>query len=199
MASREFTDSSGVVWRVWDVTPAHLHPITRSEEYMEPYAGGWLAFESRFEKRRLVAPYWGRWHEYDLKQLEALLDAATPVPKKRKETPSGERLALLEHDADELARAEHERTFRSPRGRQWIARLHESATPAGETEIVLRLTSGDSVVDVKDWPKDWKELSRDEFALLLLDAVPPRRATLGEEPQRRHDDRPDEEEIETRA
>ena len=36
MASREFTDADGIVWRVWDVTPTHLHPITRSEEYMEP-------------------------------------------------------------------------------------------------------------------------------------------------------------------
>ena len=53
MASREFTDSEGVVWRVWDVTPAHLHPVTRAEEYMEPYAGGWLTFESPFEKRRM--------------------------------------------------------------------------------------------------------------------------------------------------
>jgi len=57
MASREFTDSKGVVWRVWDVTPTHLHPITKSEEYMEPWAGGWLTFQSADEKRRLVAPY----------------------------------------------------------------------------------------------------------------------------------------------
>jgi hypothetical protein len=182
MASREFTDSEGVVWRVWDVTPAHLHPITRSEEYMEPYAGGWLAFESAFEKRRLVAPYWGHWHEYDLTQLEALLRAATPVPKKRT-TP------------DE--RAAHERTFRSPRGREWTVRLHEFQTQDGTADVVLRFTSGDSVVDLKDWPKNWKELSRDGFALLLLDATPPREISSHEErPQRRRDDRPDEQTFE---
>jgi hypothetical protein len=199
MASREFTDSNGVVWRVWDVTPAHLHPITRSEEYMEPYAGGWLAFESQFEKRRLVAPYWGRWHEYDLKQLEALLGAATPVPKKRPETPSGERLAIIEHDADAEERKEHERTFQSPRGRTWIARLHENPTDNGSAEVVLRFTSGDSVVDLSDWPLDWKSRSAEEFAMLLLDAAPPRRVTTSDQPQRRLDDRPDEDGIETRA
>jgi hypothetical protein len=199
MASREFTDSSGVVWRVWDVTPAHLHPITRSEEYMEPYAGGWLAFECKFEKRRLVAPYWGRWHEYDLTQLEALLDAATPVRKKRPDTPSGERLAIIEQDVDAEERREHERTFQSPRGRTWTVRLHENPTDNGSADIVLRFTSGDSVVDLADWPADWKDSSREEFALLLLDAAPPRRMTPRDQPQRRLDDRPDEEGLETRV
>lgn len=187
-----------MVWRVWDVTPAHLHPITRSEEYMEPYAGGWLAFESSFEKRRLVAPYWGRWHEYDLAQLEALLRAAIPVPKKRT-TPSGERLAIIEQSADATERAEHERCFRSPRGREWIVRLHECQTRDGRPEVVLRFTSGDSVVDLKNWPQNWRELTREEFALLLLDATPPRSSGARvERPQRRLDDRPDEEAFEAR-
>ena len=58
---------------------------------------------------------------------------------------------------------------------------------------MLRFTSGDSVVDLKDWPKNWKELTREDFALLLLEAEPPRRLGPGEtSPQRRHDDRPDE-------
>jgi hypothetical protein len=71
--------------------------------------------------------------------------------------------------------------------------------PDGGAEIVLRFTSGDSVLDVKDWPKDWKDLSRDELALLLLDAAPPRRLPAAEMPQRRQDDRPDDREIETRT
>ena len=199
MASREFTDSDGVVWRVWDVTPAHLHPITRSEEYMEPYAGGWLAFESAFEKRRLVAPYWGHWHEYDLAQLEALLRAATPVAKKRSPTPSSERLAIIEERVDKDERAAHERTFTSPRGREWTVRLHECQSHDHSAEVVLRFTSGDSVVDLKDWPPNWKELSREDFAVLLLDATPPRGiATTHEQPQRRRDDRPDDTTVEAR-
>ena len=165
---------------------------------MEPYAGGWLAFESGFEKRRLVAPYWGRWHEYDLKQLEGLLHEATPVQKKRPETPSGERLAIIEQDVDAEERREHERTFQSPRGRTWTVRMHENPTDNGSAEIVLRFTSGDSVVDLTDWPKDWKDRTSEEFALLLLDAVPPRRMITDDQPQRRLDDRPDEKELETR-
>ena len=53
MAVREFTDSRGVEWRVWDVTPAHMHPVTRGEDYMADLQDGWLAFESGREKRRL--------------------------------------------------------------------------------------------------------------------------------------------------
>jgi hypothetical protein len=191
MASREFTDSTGVVWRVWDVTPAHLHPATRAEEFMEPYAGGWLAFESPFEKRRLIAPYPPRWADYDLAQLEMLCRAAEPVGRKRKDTPT-EQLNISEQTAELEERADAERTFTSPRGRVWIVRLHECLRKDGTTEVVLRFTSGDSVVDVKNWPDDWKTLSRDGFALLLLEAEPPRRMGPGEQPQRRREDRPDE-------
>lgn len=190
MASREFTDSEGIIWRVWDVTPTHLHPITRSEEYMEPYAGGWLTFESPLEKRRLVAPYPSRWFEYDLEQLQMLCRAAERVARKRKVTPSGEQLAIIEQSVDRDERADAQRTFDSPRGRVWTVRVHECLHRDGGTERVLRFTAGDSVVDLKEWPGNWKQLGRDEFALLLLDAEPPRRRGPGERPQRRQDDRP---------
>jgi hypothetical protein len=45
-------------------------------------------------------------------------------------------------------------------------------------------------VDLNDFPDDWKDLDRDQYALLLLDAEPPRRMGKGELPQRRRDDRP---------
>ena len=157
---------------------------------MEPYAGGWLTFESPFEKRRLVAPYPGRWFEYDLGQLQMLCRAAEPVTRKRKNTPSSEQLAIIEQSADRDERADTQRTFSSPRGREWTVRLHECLHKDGGTEMVLRFTAGDSVVDLKEWPDDWKTLSRDDFALLLLDAEPPRRKGRGERPQRRKDDRP---------
>jgi len=56
---------------------------------------------------------------------------------------------------------------------------------------VLRFTAGDSVVDLNDWPANWKSLERADFALLLLDAEPPRRLGVGERPQRRREDRPE--------
>ena len=84
MASREFTDSTGTLWRVWDVTPEYLHPITKSEDFMEPWAGGWLAFECAADKRRLAAPYPSDWLEFDVSRLEALCRAAMPVVVKRR-------------------------------------------------------------------------------------------------------------------
>ena len=148
MATRDFTDSKGTAWKAWDVTPAHLHPVTRAEAYMEPWAGGWLAFECANEKRRLAAPYPANWAECDLERLELLCKAATVVG----------------------AEGDRERTFTSSRGRVWTVK--ECRCPDGTT--VLRFTSGDSVMDLSDYPADWKHLSGAEYAALLLDAAPPR-------------------------
>ena len=189
MASREFTDTKGVVWRVWDVRPTHLHPATRGEDYMENFADGWLAFDSATGKRRLPAPYPVRWPEYDLRALEALCRAAKPVVARRMSTPSGEQAAYTERTAEQAARADAERTFMSPRGREWRVRLHECHKAGGGVTTVLRFTAGDIVVDLEEWPPDWKMLSREQFALMLLDAEPPRRLGKGERPQRRREDR----------
>ena len=155
---------------------------------MEPWAGGWLAFESTKEKRRLVAPYPHRWIEYDLAQLELLLKAAEPVGVKKKDTPKGAKLAVLEQSVGEEQRADAERSFSSPRGRLWTARLHECLEDDGSTEIVLRFTAGDIVMDLKNWPEDWKSHTRDQYALLLLDANVPRQLKSGEHPGRRRED-----------
>ena len=190
MASREFTDRSGVVWRVWDVHPTSLHPSTRGEDYMGEFADGWLAFESPRERRRFPAPYPSRWMEFDLPALETLCKGARPVSPRRARTPSGEQLALTEESAERDAREHDERTFTSPRGRVWRVRLHECPSRDGGSETVLRFTAGDSVVDLKEWPADWKAHDRDGFALMLLDAEPPRRLGPDEAPQRRREDRP---------
>ena len=190
MPSREFTDSKGVVWRVWDVTPVHLHPITKAEEYMEPWAGGWLAFESADEKRRLVAPYPSRWTEYGINKLELLLENAEVVGARRATTPTSVELVKVEKAAERDERAESDRTFESPRGRVWTVRVHECLKKDKTTQTVLRFTAGDSVVDLNDFPDNWKDLDRERYALLLLDAEPPRRKGKGEVPQRRRDDRP---------
>jgi hypothetical protein len=192
MASREFTDRDGTVWRVWDVRPTSLHPITRSEDFMGDFADGWLTFESPTERRRLPAPYPANWTSFDLPRLDALCRAAKPVSPKKNRTPSGEQLALTEDTAARVARADDERAFTSPGGRAWRVRLHECLRKDGSAEMVLRFSSGDLVVDLKDWPSDWKAYDRDGFALLLLDAEPPRRLGPGERPQRRREDRPRE-------
>lgn len=190
MSAREFTDSKGMVWRVWDVKPTHLHPVTKSEEYMEPWAGGWLTFESEHEKRRLVQPYPARWADYDLPQLEMLCRAAEPVGAKRKETESGQHLAITEDAAKEAEAADVERSFTSRRGQKWVARLHERPGDNGALEAVLRFTSGDCVLDLTDWPSDWRDLDAEGFAALVLDAQPPRALSDNGGPRRRREDRP---------
>ena len=191
MAVREFTDSWGTEWRVWDVTPEVMHPITRSEDYMQKLQDGWLAFESSTEKRRLPAPYPSDWTGYDLKSLEALCQRATPVYR-RPQTPGGAERALVagEIERDAIAQSGEVRTFSSPRGREWTVRIHECLDRAGRPMRVLRFTSGDVVAELKDWPAEWREATMRDFAVMLLDAEPRRRSRVPGQ-QRRQDDRAD--------
>ena len=192
MAVREFTDSRGVEWRVWDVTPSSMHPVTRGEDYMANLQDGWLVFESGKEKRRLEAPYPGDWIKFQLRDLEELCRRASLVVRRRHKTPSGERRAV---SAAEIERAVAEadngrRTFMSPGAREWTVRAHECLDPSGQHQTVLRFTADDIVVELMKWPDDWQSATVQEFALMLLDASPPRRRARGEGPQRRGDDRP---------
>jgi hypothetical protein len=176
MAVREFTDSWGTEWRVWDVTPEVMHPITRSEDYMQKLQDGWLAFESTAEKRRLAMPYPPEWINYDLRQLESLCQRATPVFRKA-QTPTGVQRAIVagEIERDAMAQSGAVRTFVSPRGREWTVRVHECLDRAGKASKVLRFTSGDVVAELANWPEDWREATMQGYAVMLLDAEPPSR------------------------
>lgn len=177
MPIREFTDVNGIEWRVWDVTAEQLTPVTRVEDLTE-LAHGWLTFESATEKRRLPAPYPANWDAIALTELEELCRRATRVvPRPVRESGA---IRAVEATAATVARrhAEHECHFRSPRGRQWTVRLHEFLAPGGGQQTVLRFSAEDIVVDLEDWPDDWRDRTPQEYALLMLDARPPRR--LGE-------------------
>jgi hypothetical protein len=192
MAVREFTDSRGVEWRVWDVTPTHMHPVTRGEDYMANLQDGWLVFESGAEKRRLEAPYPGEWTTFRISQLEELCRRASLVIRPRAKTPSGERRAVsaaaIEREA--IKESESRVTFMSPGGREWTVRIHECLDKDGNESMVLRFTAGDIVVELKQWPDDWRTATMKDYAVMLLDAEPPRRREQGEGPQRRREDRP---------
>lgn len=192
---REFTDSGNVEWRVWDVTPAHLHPVTRGEDYLGNLQDGWLAFQSEYENRRLEAPYPANWETFSLAQLEELCHLATPVTKRKPTSPSGERRAMTaiqaEHDRETESNMDSRRTFMSPGGREWIVRIHECLDFGGSDQKVLRFTAGDIVVELKKWPGNWRDASTLEYAMMMLDAEPPRRRGKGEGPQRRQEDRPE--------
>ena len=192
MAFREFTDSKGIVWRVWDVTTEVLHPVTRGEDYMGDLRDGWLAFESTTERRRMAPPYPSDWMELSLPALETLCYSAPLVTSRKARTPSSEHRAFVAAAADQAAVAEGQRTFTSPRGRTWTVRLHECLKPDGARQVVLRFTADDIVVDLGTWPGDWRDASVEQYGLMLLDADPPRRPGKGRSPQRRRDDRPDD-------
>ena len=191
MAVREFTDRRGVDWQVWDVTPSHLHPATRGEDFMGNLQDGWLAFQSGPDKRRLEAPYPANWMTLPLSELEALLKRATPVIRRVRRTPSGERRAITAAEVEQGAMEESDarQTFLSPGGREWTVRLHECLDREGEDHVVLRFTADDIVVELERWPANWRGATVEQFGLMLLDANPPRRLPKGRGPQRRRDDR----------
>ena len=95
MASREFTDERGGLWRVWEVQPESLERRMASDPHLRPamerrrapqsrvkvsnphMAHGWLAFESRSERRRL-APIPEQWEQMSPAELCELLARARP-------------------------------------------------------------------------------------------------------------------------
>jgi hypothetical protein len=67
---REFTDTAGVHWRVFDVTEAERRRTSGAfthADLLRP-SSGWLCFESESEVRRLmpVPPDWERTDELNL-------------------------------------------------------------------------------------------------------------------------------------
>jgi hypothetical protein len=72
MAIREFADSKGVSWRVWNTTPS------RAAMYADELREGWLTFESGTELRRL-APIPGSWEEVPADRLELFCRVAAKI------------------------------------------------------------------------------------------------------------------------
>lgn len=191
MAVREFTDRRGTAWRVWEVTPEHMHPATRGEDYLSNFQDGWLTFESSAEKRRLEAPYPGDWTTLSIPALEALAQRATPVLRRATPltTAAFHAAHVLDTERTALESAHAQITFDSPGGREWTVRVHECLDHAGAQQEVLRFSAGDIVVDLPDFPANWQSSTVTQFAMMLLDADPPRRLKNATGPQRRHDDR----------
>ena len=100
MSHRSFIDSSGRSWDVWSVQPDNIErredaqpaakpPVERRSrrEYRVPlgrkWANGWLAFETKGERRRL-APIPTNWLELEGEGLDELCRAATPIAHARR-------------------------------------------------------------------------------------------------------------------
>lgn len=105
MPHRKFTDSKQTTWEVWDVEPAHAErrttpsdpkraPRTSGERRRaaedrarvrihSDLAHGWLAFESKHDRRRLT-PIPTGWEAFDPRALEKLCDQAQSVGRPRR-------------------------------------------------------------------------------------------------------------------
>ncbi len=204
MAVREFVDSQGRAWRVWEITPVSVHPQTHVEDYLaDCYREGWVVFErvDGVEKRRLCPPPYA-WHARDERDLEVLLKRAEIV------RPRGvvrEGLAPLAADlpptvpphlAAEVPRdpaGEIDmsylgvlRSFQYPGGRVWAVGLVRD--PEGDGRPVLRFVSGKHAVDLDVWPKEWIDLSDASLVELLRRASPRERKWTEGMPRRRYED-----------
>jgi hypothetical protein len=99
MAHREFRDENGRTWQAWDVIPSAFDAGVAADEARPSDAGperrrsrrrvlsvaaemrgGWLAFQSQDESRRL-APIPAGWAKMSDAELAALVRGATPSTK----------------------------------------------------------------------------------------------------------------------
>jgi hypothetical protein len=87
MAVREFVDSQGVTWRVWNTRPS------RGEMLSGGYEHGWLTFESGASVRRCT-PIPSGWETASSELLESLCRTS---PESRR-SPSGGSRAITSDD-----------------------------------------------------------------------------------------------------
>jgi hypothetical protein len=175
MPLREFTDSTGRPWRVWDIRPEQMHAATRAEDHLQNVINGWLAFESATngEKRRL-APIPPKWESATEQELEEMLERAEsarsePGVPRREEASGPGGVAWQSGPSDAASNA---RTFRYPNGRYWtVSELPSSSTVSGHRPL-LRFTSGARSLDTADWPSEWAQMSEQDLAELLYRSFP---------------------------
>lgn len=99
MAHRDFVDSDGVTWQVWEVIPQSVERRRLRERRVAPRdaydrrlrhearlrlsdgTDGWLVFESRAQKRRL-RPIPQAWHLASPVELESMCARADQASRK---------------------------------------------------------------------------------------------------------------------
>ena len=79
VSNREFTDETGVLWRVWTAVPSS--PRSVATELRD----GWLCFDSGEERRR-IGPIPRDWERMTDERLQLVLRLAAPS---RKTPPKG--------------------------------------------------------------------------------------------------------------
>jgi hypothetical protein len=198
MAVREFTDSSGRDWRVWDVVPETIHPQTKTEDYLaDMYRTGWLVFETKGEdEKRRLSEIPARWSDLPDQGLQALLQRAEIIPPRTLRSLRQARGAEAAREQERAVQRANEmadlsptarppvpeeeppdvtdlgvvRTFRYPGGRYWTVAVIRD--PERDGPAVLRFTAGARDIDLEDWPKDWADYPDERLVELLRRAAP---------------------------
>ena len=160
MPVREFTDSSGIEWRAWEVTPDAIYPPTRGEDYLaDCYQLGWVVLETKTGDRRVrLCPIPDGWHRLPPSDLETLLARGERLPA---HAPAGR--------ADSVA-LPAARSFRYPGGRVWTVSV--TTHPRDPDVRLLRFSADGRSVDLDDWPRNWSNMSDDQLIALLRRAWP---------------------------
>lgn len=193
MAFREFTDSEGMAWTVWDVRPGSTQILLAAADYpSEYYQTGWLSFQTRWgTDHRVLAPIPPGWETSPDARLLEFLARSTPTRRGRPTVSQELRVStqperpLSALDRDVTVRAPVVRAFLHPAGRAWTVSL---AKPEQGGPPVLRFVSAGRSVDLTGWPDNWADLS-DELLAELLRSVPRTGAPPGPHtPRRRWND-----------
>ncbi|HKO17074.1 MAG TPA: hypothetical protein VJU87_12605 [Gemmatimonadaceae bacterium] len=203
MAVREFTDSKGVAWRAWEITPDAIYPPTRAEDYLaDCYRSGWVVFETYAGDRRIrVCPTPPEWMHLTAAELEALIESGDRLPVRVSpaqgwptsgETGWGEPDGGVGTDTSRPERSSLDdlsvvRSFRYPGGRVWTVSVITDVADTGRR--VLRFAAGGRAIDLAEWPRTWADLSDEGLVQLLRRAAP--RASAGDDsstPGRRWND-----------
>jgi hypothetical protein len=92
MPSKDFTDASGMKWRVWNTVPVSGAVINAAG-----FEKGWLTFESDAGALRRLAPVPSGWDQLPANRLLDLLKSANEVPR---HTGPMRRVSLPDSGAD---------------------------------------------------------------------------------------------------
>ncbi|MGH7662967.1 MAG: hypothetical protein ACRENI_01520 [Gemmatimonadaceae bacterium] len=190
MALREFTDSAGKAWKVWNVALDDISASTRAEDFLADCADGWLCFESDKEKRRLIdfPEDWNTLPDAELEQLCARAHG-TPVRQSSETTAEFARRQDEMFEPADLA-SDEPRTFTTPDNRVWI--VEECAAPPGseassDKNMILRFSSEGVTRELAQYPDDWRRYLPGQLVELALAAHPVHAHETDEDPRQRRD------------
>ena len=184
MAVKEFRDEKGQTWRVWEIRPEAIHPVTRAEDYLSDcFTVGWLVFETvTGDDKRRLCPYPKAWPRANESQLRVLLGDAERVPREKlfaaRQAIGGTTAAApaerAENEKPDITDLKVIRSFRYPGGRLWTVCVIDHPDDGGPP--ALRFSAGSRYLDMRPWPKDWVD-APNERLVEMIRAISPRPAS----------------------